>query len=127
MGDDQVPFDFDKDLPHKKFSDDPPATPPHRMVRTTDPHTSFDSALLVDTKGRKKQILKVIREYKYGFIQDDILKHFPPEWYGRITPQFAVLEREGFIVSTGETRKGNSGRQQIVRIATEYYKRSSHE
>ena len=45
-----------------------------------------------------------------------------PEWgYGRITPSFARLKEEGYIVDSGERRVAPSGRRQIVLVAACHY------
>lgn len=118
-GNDQDGFGFSDDYPHKEFSDDPPATPPHRMVRVTDPDTSHEMALMADTKTTKARVYQVIKSYgPAGCIMNEVLAAIPEWGYGRITPTFARLKEEGFIVDSGERRRAETGRYQIVLVAS---------
>ena len=110
-------FSFDQEIPPKRFLDDP--TPPHRMVRVTDPDTSHEMALMADTVTTKARVYQVIKSFGVkGCIMSQILEALPEWGYGRITPTFARLKEDGFIVDSGERRLAPTGRRQIVLVAS---------
>lgn len=55
-----------------------------------------------------------------GCISDDIRKCYPDLSYSSITARFSALEAKGEIFRAGDTRPGESGRQQKVMRSKEY-------
>ena len=85
------------------------------LARRTDPVTSKESAKTVDTIKLEKIVYEAIKSFgERGCISDEVLDMFPKHRYSSITARYAPLLRKGFIEATGETRKGNSGKQQKV-------------
>ena len=94
------------------------------MARTHDPKTSWEAAERVDTNRLEKYVLDGIKSFGHiGAIHDELYQKLikdsamfkmivPKE--GSITPRYATLERKGLIIRNGDTRKGNSGRSQLV-------------
>jgi hypothetical protein len=89
-------------------------TEPKFMVRASDPITSYEAAVLVDSTKLEQLVYEAIAKYPNGCIADEIQTHFPNHGVQTISPRFAPLIRKGFIEDTGEKRKGNSGRYQRV-------------
>ena len=85
------------------------------LARKTDPVTSKESAKTVDTTKLESIVYEAIKSFgEKGCISDEVLDMFPKHRYSSITARYAPLLRKGFIEATGETRKGNSGKQQRV-------------
>ena len=118
----QEGFSFDKEIPHKKFIDDP--TPPHKLHRKDGPDTSKEAAYsLHNVAGMEQEVLEVIKQYgESGCISEQVVEHFGPERYATITARYKALLEKGLIVDTGERRTGQSGRKQRVMVAAEYWK-----
>lgn len=55
-----------------------------------------------------------------GCISDDIRKTYPDLSYSSVTARFSALEAKGQIFRAGDTRPGESGRQQKVMRAIEH-------
>jgi hypothetical protein len=89
-------------------------TEPKFMVRTTDPITSYEAAVLVDATKLEQLVYEAIAKHPNGCIADDVEADLPHLKANSITPRFAQLIRKGFVEDTGEKRKGNSGRYQRV-------------
>lgn len=89
-------------------------TEPKFMVRTTDPITSYEAAVLVDATNLEQLVYEAIAKHPNGCIADDIEADLSHLKANSITPRFAQLIRKGFVEDTGEKRKGNSGRYQRV-------------
>jgi hypothetical protein len=92
-------------------------TDPKFMVRTTDPITSYESAVTVDSTKLEQLVYEAIAKHPNGCIADDVEAALPHIRSHSITPRFAQLIRKGFIEDTGEKRKGNAGRyQRVVKV-----------
>jgi hypothetical protein len=92
-------------------------TEPKFMVRASDPITSYESAVLVDSTKLEQLVYEAIAKHPNGCIADDVEASLPHIRSHSITPRFAQLIRKGFIEDTGEKRKGNSGRyQRVVKV-----------
>ena len=89
-------------------------------ARTHDPKTSWEAAEKVDTNRLEKIVLKAIQAHgEGGATHDQIFQYLSMRFKdafreGSITPRYATLERKGFIKRDGTTRKGRSGRSQLV-------------
>lgn len=95
-------------------------TNPNLLVRNTDPDTSHQAALVVDTSKLEALVYEVIAKYPNGCIADDVERELAYLRSHSITPRFAPLIRKGFIYDTGERRRAASGRnQRIVKIVKE--------
>lgn len=85
--------------------------------RRKDVFTSFEAAIQVDTNTLEMEVYAVIKGHPEGCIMDDVISALPHIREHSIQPRFAPLIRKGFVVDTGEKRKGKSGRyQRIMRI-----------
>ena len=85
--------------------------------RRKDVFTSFEAAVQVDTHTLEMEVYSVIKMHPEGCIMDDVISALPHIREHSIQPRFAPLIRKGFIVDTGEKRKGKSGRyQRVIRI-----------
>lgn len=92
-------------------------TSPKFLVRTNDPDTSKEAALVVDTSKLEALVYEVIARYPDGCIADDVERELNYLRSHSITPRFKPLIRKGFIYDTGERRKAASGRnQRIVKV-----------
>ena len=89
-------------------------TEPKFMVRTTDPITSYESAVAVDSTKLEQLVYEAIAKSANGCTADEVEAALPNIKANSITPRFAQLIRKGFVEDTGEKRKGNSGRYQRV-------------
>ena len=61
MTPDQKGFSFDKEIPSKKFADDP--TPPHKLHRKADPETSKEAAHSVNATKLEERVLDAVRSF----------------------------------------------------------------
>jgi hypothetical protein len=92
-------------------------TEPKFMVRTTDPITSYEAAVLVDSTKLEQMVYEVIAKHPNGCIADDVEAELSHIRSHSITPRFSQLIRKGFIEDTGEKRKALSGRyQRVVKV-----------
>ena len=89
-------------------------TDPKELVRTSDPDTSHEAALTVDTSHLESLVYEVICKHPNGVIADDVERELSYLRSHSITPRFAPLIRKGFIFDTGERRMASSGRSQRV-------------
>lgn len=95
-------------------------TNPKLMARNTDPDTSHQAAVVVDTSKLEALVYEVIAKYPEGCIADDVERELAYLRSHSITPRFAPLIRKGFIYDTGERRRAASGRnQRIVKVVKE--------
>lgn len=85
-----------------------------KLVRKDDPITSHIAAKLVNTTDLEKRVYEVIAMYPDGCIQDQVLNHLGHLPYSSVTARFKALIQKGYVVTTGETRNGRSGRPQRV-------------
>ena len=119
---DQEGFSFDKEMPSKKFVDDP--TPPHTKARSGDLDTSKKAAGQVNIGKWERLVLNFISSFgSIGCISDECVQHFGPENYSTVTTRYKQLEDRGLIVRPpGLKRKSRKGAEQRVMIAAVYYK-----
>ena len=90
-------------------------TEPRKLVCTDALDTSRASALAVDTPMLEAMVYETIKKFgEQGCISDQILALHPSYPYSSITARYRALLDKGFIVDTGERRKGQSGRNQRV-------------
>ena len=89
-------------------------TEPKFMVRTTDPITSYEAAVAVDSTKLEQLVYEVIAKHPNGCIADEVEASLPQVKANSITPRFSQLIRKGLIEDSGDKRKGNSGRYQRV-------------
>lgn len=95
---------------------EPFGSDPKTLVRRDDPDTSVDAAgSLKNTTALEQRVYEVIRDFgDDGCISDDIVAAIPDLSVVTITPRFAKLIQKGWVIDTGERRKGKSGRSQRV-------------
>ena len=85
--------------------------------RSSDPITSRLAGEKVDTNKLEGLVYGVIKQYPNGCIMDDVINSLPQIREHSIQPRFAPLIRKGFVVDTGEKRRGKSGRlQRIMKV-----------
>jgi len=77
----------------------------------------------------RERVLEIIESYgEDGCIQDDVIATFrkglssDESNTGRVTGRFSELEDAGLIVRLGDTRRGASGKQQLIMRAAVYAK-----
>lgn len=86
--------------------------------RRTDPHTSVEAGMSVNTTELEEVVLNAIRSFGVrGCISDDICGVLPHLAYNSITPRFKRLIDKNLVKTTGEVRKAKSGRHQRVMVA----------
>lgn len=93
-----------------------------KIVRRDAPATSIEAAKSVVHKlpDMEQLVYDVICEFEEGCIQDQVLALLPHYPYSSVTARFRGLLDKGYIIDTGETRPGKSGRQQrVVKISGE--------
>jgi len=91
-----------------------------KLVRRKDPQTSKDAAKLVNTTKMEQVVYEVIASYPQGCIQDEVLAQLMSYPYSTVTARFKALLDKGYIVDTGLTRPGKSGRNQRVLMIKEF-------
>ena len=91
-----------------------------KLVRRNDPHTSQEAAQLVNTTNMEQIVYEVIASYPQGCIQDEVLAQLMSYPYSTVTARFKALIDKGYIIDTGLTRPGKSGRKQRVLIIKEF-------
>lgn len=90
-------------------------TPSHMLHYKDGAETSKAAAEQVDTTKLERMVYEVIEDIGVdGAISDQIRTRLPEVSYNSITPRFAALKRKGWIYCNGETRPGESQRQQWV-------------
>lgn len=89
-------------------------TQPHMMARVSDPDTSREAALSIDTSRMEAMVLEAIAQFPEGCIADDLKAMFPHIRRHSLMPRIAPLLRCGAIIDTGERRMAASGRNQRV-------------
>ena len=92
-----------------------------KLVRRNDPQTSQEAAQLVNTTNMEQIVYEVIASYPQGCIQDEVLAQLMSYPYSTVTARFKALIDKGYIVDTGLTRPGKSGRKQRVLIIKEFH------
>lgn len=82
--------------------------------------TSMAAYHSIDLTELEEEVLKMIRGFgPRGCTVDEILNEYKID-YRTLSPRFAPLERKGSIFRAGDTRPGNTKRQQKVMRAAEY-------
>lgn len=84
------------------------------LVRRNAPVTSIEAAASLDSASMEQRVYEVIATFKNGCIQDEVLQILHNYPYSSVTARFRSLLNRGYIVDTGLTRPGKSGRQQRV-------------
>lgn len=84
------------------------------LVRKNDPITSIEAAATVDSASMEQRVYEVIASFEDGCIQDEVLAQLSNYPYSSVTARFRGLLNKGYIIDTGETRLGKSGRSQRV-------------
>jgi len=92
-----------------------------KLVRRDAPPTSQEAAKLVDTTSMEQIVYEVIASYPQGCIQDEVLAHLSSYPYSTVTARFKALIDKGYVIDTGLTRPGKSGRKQRVLIIKEFH------
>jgi hypothetical protein len=92
-----------------------------KLVRRNDPQTSQEAAQLVNTTNMEQVVYEVIASYPQGCIQDEVLAQLMSYPYSTVTARFKSLIDKGYIIDTGLTRPGKSGRKQRVLIIKEFH------
>ena len=91
-----------------------------KLVRRNAPPTSQEAAQLVNTTNMEQIVYEVIASYPQGCIQDEVLAQLMSYPYSTVTARFKALIDKGYIIDTGLTRPGKSGRKQRVLIIKEF-------
>lgn len=84
------------------------------LVRKTAPVTSVEAAASLDSASMEQRVYEVIATFQDGCIQDEVLQVLHNYPYSSVTARFRSLLNRGYIIDTGLTRPGKSGRQQRV-------------
>jgi hypothetical protein len=92
-----------------------------KLVRRNAPPTSQEAAQLVNTTNMEQIVYEVIASYPKGCIQDEVLAQLMSYPYSTVTARFKALIDKGYIIDTGLTRPGKSGRKQRVLIIKEFH------
>lgn len=90
------------------------------LVRRNAPVTSIEAAASVDSASMEQLVYEVIADFPDGCIQDEVLAKLSQYPYSSVTARFRGLLNKGYIIDTGLTRPGKSGRQQRVLKIKEY-------
>ena len=84
------------------------------LVRKDSPVTSIEAAASIDTTRMEQIVYETIARFDQGCIQDEVLANLPQYPYSSVTARFRGLLDKGYIIDTGLTRAGKSGRQQRI-------------
>jgi hypothetical protein len=86
------------------------------LARNTDPETSHTAGKSVDAGRLMQRIYKVMARFgDEGCISDDVGHALPDLGVQTYTPRFKQMIDKGMIELTGEKRKGDANRMQLVR------------
>lgn len=86
------------------------------LARRDDPETSHDAAESIDATNLIEKMYRVMERYgDRGCTSDDVGRHLPGIGVQTYSPRFRQMLDRGMIECTGEKRKGDSGRMQLVR------------
>ena len=98
-------------------------TESYELYRKDSPSTSFEAAESIEPNKLESLVLEGIKSFYNGCISDEVIRYMKDyhgiDRYSTVTARYAALYRKGLIDYTGDKRKGNSGRNQRVMIATE--------
>jgi len=96
-------------------------TEPKKLVRKDSIDTSIEAAYVVDTTFLEELVYRAIYSFgRSGCISDNILGMYNEYPYSSITARYRALLDKGYIVDTGERRKGKSGKNQRVLCASKF-------
>lgn len=96
-------------------------TETHELYRSDSGDTSRDAAESIDATKLEAMVLGDIRSAgTNGLTQDELILRHPDMSYSSITARPAALKRKKLIVDSGIRRKGRSGRNQAVLVASEF-------
>lgn len=85
------------------------------------PSTSRAAYHSIPTTDLEEKVLAFIKARgSFGCISDDIRAHYSDLSYSSVTARFSALETKGEIFRAGDTRTGESGRQQKVMRSIEW-------
>lgn len=89
-------------------------------ARKTDPVTSHEAAKLITPSLNKIEqvIYDALRSFLPGGATSDEIVEASGIQYRTVTPRLKPMCKKGFVVDSGETKRGDSGRQQIIWVAT---------
>lgn len=97
-------------------------TPAYKLVRRDDPSTSHNAAESIDATAMERIVLNAIKRFgSTGCISDEVCEALPNHRYSTITARYKQLKEKNFVIVNGTKRKAESGRQQMVMWASEYY------
>lgn len=97
-------------------------TPAYKLVRRDDPSTSHEAAEQVDATRMERIVLDTIRTFGTdGCISDDVLALLHGYRYSTVTARYKQLKEKGLIIVDDRKRKAESGRQQLIMWAKEFY------
>lgn len=97
-------------------------TPAYKLARRDDPSTSHGAAETIDATAMERVVLDAIRRFgSTGCISDDVCEALPNHRYSTVTARYKQLKEKNFVTVDGTKRKAESGRQQMVMWASEYY------
>jgi hypothetical protein len=97
-------------------------TPAYKLVRRDDPATSHDAAEQLDVGKMERLVLSAIKAYgTQGCISDDVLNALYMHRYSSVTARYKALKEKNLVVVDNRKRKAESGRQQLVMWAKEFY------
>ena len=103
-------------------------TPAKHLHRRNGPETSAAAAHSIDATALEVMVLTAIEESgKNGLTQDELLERFDGYSYSSITARPAALKRKELISDSGRKRRGRSGRNQAVLVATKYLALENHD
>ena len=92
-----------------------------KLVRRNDPQTSQEAAKSVNTTNMEQIVYDVIAQHPHGCTQDEVLAQLMSYPYSTVTARFKALIDKGYIIDTGLTRPGKSGRKQRVLTIKEFH------
>jgi hypothetical protein len=93
-------------------------TAPKFLYRREGPDTSKEAAELVDSTFLERLVYETILSFgKIGCISDQIRERNPGYPYSSITARYSALLTKGYVIDTGERRRGKSGRNMRVMVA----------
>ena len=108
--------------------DDMFETPAYKLARRDDPSTSHDAAEQLDVNKMERVVLAAITSFAAdGCISDDVLRILPGYRYSTITARYKQLKEKGLVFTDHRKRKAESGRQQLIMWAKEFYQEPTGE
>jgi hypothetical protein len=89
-------------------------------ARKTDPATSHEAAKLITPSLNKIEqvIYDALRSFLPGGATSDEIVEASGIQYRTVTPRLKPMCKKGFVVDSGGTKRGDSGRRQIIWVAT---------